>query len=127
MADSRVKGPRLSLTLKKPCRVLFESMGLFGAGPSGDVYFHYTSELAFQNITHASKAVAEVWASLTTEGPHANAWWGKGVYSVPLQPHDWHDREELLDNNFRNMMKRRSSDWHFTLSTHCFSLVSPTP
>ena len=36
MADSPVKGPRLSLTLKKPCRVLFESMGIcLGLGPQG--------------------------------------------------------------------------------------------
>ena len=93
---------------------------------SGEVYFHYTSELAFQNITHVGKAVAEVWASLTTEGPHANAWWGKGVYSVPLQPHQWRDRQELLDNNFRNMMRRRSSTafrWFHTPLSGFFPII----
>ena len=81
------------------------------SGDGGQVFFHYTSELAFENITHASKAAAEIWASLRTEGPNANAWWGKGIYTVPLPPDQWESREQLLDNNFRNMMQRdRDSD-----------------
>ena len=70
----------------------------------GQVVFHYTSEVAFRNITHPAKKAAEVWASLKTEGPGANAWWGKGIYSVPYPPDGWRDRAQLLDNNFRNMM-----------------------
>jgi len=81
------------------------------SGDGGQVFFHYTSELAFGNITHPSKEAAEIWASLRTEGPNANAWWGKGIYSVPLPPDQWESREQLLDNNFRNMMQRdRDSD-----------------
>eukprot|EP00435_Cladocopium_sp_Y103_P031681 s163_g8.t1 len=81
------------------------------SGQNGQVFFHYTSELAFGNITHPSKETAEIWASLRTEGPNANAWWGKGIYTVPLPPDQWQSREKLLDNNFRNMMQRdRDSD-----------------
>ena len=79
-------------------------------GHGGEVYFHYTSELAFRNITHPAKEAVEVWASLRTSGPNANAWWGKGIYTVPFPPDQWKDREQLLDNNFRNMMKRDSKD-----------------
>lgn len=79
-------------------------------GHGGEVYFHYTSELAFRNITHPAKEAAEIWASLRTSGPNANAWWGKGIYTVPFPPDQWKDREQLLDNNFRNMMKRDSKD-----------------
>ena len=50
--------------------------------------------------------MAEVWASLRTDGPNANAWWGRGIYSVPRPPDLWKDGYELLDNNFRNMMAR---------------------
>ena len=70
----------------------------------GQVVFHYTSSVAFRNITHPRKKAAELWASLRTEGPDANAWWGKGIYSVPHPPDGWRDRAQLLDNNFRNMM-----------------------
>ncbi|CAL1128490.1 unnamed protein product [Cladocopium goreaui] len=80
------------------------------SGHGGEVYFHYTSELAFRNITHPAKEAAEVWASLKTDGPNANAWWGKGIYTVPLPPDQWQNREQLLDNNFRNMMRRDRED-----------------
>ena len=79
-------------------------------GHGGEVYFHYTSKLAFRNITHPAKEAVEIWASLRTSGPNANAWWGKGIYTVPFPPDQWKDREQLLDNNFRNMMKRDSND-----------------
>jgi len=79
-------------------------------GQGGEVYFHYTSELAFRNITHPAKEAVEIWASLRTSGPNANAWWGKGIYTVPFPPDQWKDREQLLDNNFRNMMKRDCED-----------------
>ena len=76
------------------------------SGPDAKVFFHYTEELPFRNITALEKEAAEVWASLRTEGERANAWWGRGVYSVPKSPDQWTDRMELLDNNFRNMIKR---------------------
>ena len=50
----------------------------------------------------------EIYASLVTEGERANAWWGQGVYTVSKAPHDWWDLQDLLDNNFRNMLKRDS-------------------
>ena len=77
-------------------------------GHGGEVYFHYTSDLAFRNITHPAKEAAEIWASLRTSGEDANAWWGKGIYTVPKPPDQWENRGQLLDNNFRNMMKRDS-------------------
>eukprot|EP00435_Cladocopium_sp_Y103_P054492 s1011_g17.t1 len=40
--------------------------------------FHYTTQSGFRNITAESKKAVEVFASLVTEGPDANAWWGKG-------------------------------------------------
>ena len=76
------------------------------SGDGGQVFFHYTSEFGFLNMTDLSKKAAEIWASLRTEGPNANAWWGKGIYTVPLPPDQWQSREQLLDNNFRNMMQR---------------------
>ena len=76
------------------------------ARPGAKAFFHYTGELAFRNITALEKEAAEVWASLRTEGESANAWWGRGVYSVPKSPDKWANQMELLDNNFRNMMKR---------------------
>ncbi|CAK9077904.1 unnamed protein product [Durusdinium trenchii] len=80
------------------------------SGTGGQVVFHYTSEVGFHNITHPSKEASEIWASLNTEGPNANAWWGKGVYTVPWSPDQWRDRDKLLDNNFRNMMRRDHKD-----------------
>ncbi|CAK9024514.1 Nephrocystin-3 [Durusdinium trenchii] len=74
--------------------------------PNAKVFFHYTSALAFHNITALEKEAAEVFASLVTEGPRANAWWGAGVYSVPKPPDEWTNRRQLLDNNFRRMMRR---------------------
>ena len=76
------------------------------AGPGAKAYFHYTGELPFRNITALEKEAAEVWASLKIEGESANAWWGRGVYSVPKSPDRWANQMELLDNNFRNMMRR---------------------
>ena len=76
------------------------------ARPGAKAFFHYTGELAFRNITALEKEAAEVWASLKTEGESANAWWRRGVYSVPKSPDKWANQMELLDNNFRNMMKR---------------------
>ena len=76
------------------------------ARPGAKAFFHYTGELPFRNITALEKEAAEVWASLKTEGESANAWWGRGVYSVPKSPDKWANQMELLDNNFRNMMKR---------------------
>lgn len=67
-------------------------------------------ELGFHNITALEKKAAEVFASLITQGPGANAWWGAGVYSVPKPPDQWADRHQLLDNNFRNMMRRDLQD-----------------
>lgn len=70
----------------------------------------FSGELPYRNITAIQKKAAEIWASLKTEGPGANAWWGRGVYSVPKPPNEWKNRQELLDNNFRNMMKRDLAD-----------------
>ena len=76
------------------------------SGPGAKAFFHYTEELPFRNITALEKEAAEVWASLRTEGKSANAWWGRGVYTVPKPPDQWSNRMELLDNNYRNMIKR---------------------
>ena len=76
-----------------------------GSGPL-ECVFHYTAEIGFQNITNSKKKAAEIFASLITEGDKANAWWGKGVYTVRKAPDEWPDVQKLLDNNFRNMLKR---------------------
>ncbi|CAK9052233.1 unnamed protein product [Durusdinium trenchii] len=68
--------------------------------------FHYTTELGFRNITDPRKTLVEVFASLITKGEKANAWWGQGVYSVQKPPDEWPDIEALIDNNYRNMLKR---------------------
>ncbi|CAK9025303.1 Nephrocystin-3 [Durusdinium trenchii] len=70
------------------------------------VVFHYTNFLAFKNITNEAKEDIELWASLEIEGPTANAWYGRGLYTVPLPPDAWGDINALLDNNYRNMMRR---------------------
>ncbi|CAK9092688.1 unnamed protein product [Durusdinium trenchii] len=72
----------------------------------GQVLFHYTTQLAYQNITNEAKEKVELMASIRTEGETANAWWGKGVYSVPRAPDEWENKEQILDNNYRSMMKR---------------------
>ena len=76
-----------------------------GSGPL-ECVFHYTTEIGFRNITNSKKKAAEIFASLITEGDKANAWWGKGVYTVRKAPDEWPDVQKLLDNNFRNMLKR---------------------
>lgn len=79
------------------------------SGPGADalVVFHYTDAVGFRNITNTAKEEQEVFASLKTEGDDANAWWGKGVYTVFKAPDEWEDGiPSLLDNNFRNMMAR---------------------
>ena len=76
-----------------------------GSGPL-ECLFHYTTEIGFRNITNTKKKAAEIFASLITEGDKANAWWGKGVYTVRKAPDEWPDVQTLLDNNFRNMLKR---------------------
>ncbi|CAK9101971.1 Kinesin light chain 1 (KLC 1) [Durusdinium trenchii] len=88
-------------------KVWADALDLTQAGGDGDVecYFHYTTQLGFRNITHESKAAVEVFASLITSGEKANAWWGKGVYSVRKAPDEWPSVETLLDNNYRNMLK----------------------
>ncbi|CAK8986864.1 unnamed protein product [Durusdinium trenchii] len=89
-------------------KVWADALDLTQAGGDGDVecYFHCTTQLGFRNITHESKAAVEVFASLITSGEKANAWWGKGVYSVRKAPDEWPSVETLLDNNYRNMLKR---------------------
>eukprot|EP00434_Breviolum_minutum_P037420 symbB.v1.2.033177.t1/scaffold4024.1/size46069/1 len=70
------------------------------------VVFHYTNFLAFKNITNEAKEDIELWASLEIEGPTANAWYGRGLYTVPLAPDGWENIDAILDNNYRNMMRR---------------------
>ena len=65
---------------------------LVGCQHPGEVFFHYTNHVAFVNITHTVKEAAEIYASLNISGPHANAWWGQGVYTVPKPPDQWENR-----------------------------------
>ncbi|CAL1160442.1 unnamed protein product, partial [Cladocopium goreaui] len=89
-------------------KVWQDALDLTQSGGSGEVhcYFHYTTQVGFRNITAPQKKAVEVFASLVTEGPTANAWWGQGVYSVRRAPHEWPDVATLVDNNFRNMHRR---------------------
>lgn len=75
------------------------------SGQDGQVFFHYTSEPGFRNITHPNKEAAEIWASVRTEGPNANTWWDKGIYIVRFPPDHWQSRE-LLNNHLCNMMQK---------------------
>ena len=34
-----------------------------------------------------------------------------GVYSVTKAPHEWSDIETLIDNNYRNMLRRDTESW----------------
>eukprot|EP00435_Cladocopium_sp_Y103_P042554 s2438_g11.t2 len=89
-------------------KVWQDAVDLTQSGGTGEVecLFHYTTQLGFRNITSPSKKAVEVFASLVTGGPKANAWWGQGVYSVRRAPDEWPDVATLIDNNFRNMHKR---------------------
>ncbi|CAJ1410537.1 unnamed protein product [Effrenium voratum] len=77
------------------------------------VVFHYTDELAFRRIV-GGKA-AEVWASLV---PSSGSGAARGVYTVPKPPDEWQDydraqlqdRQELLENNYRQTMRRHRED-----------------
>eukprot|EP00435_Cladocopium_sp_Y103_P060592 s1011_g22.t1 len=86
-------------------KVWQDALDLTQSGGTGEVQclFHYTTSLGFRNITAPSKKAVEVFASLLTEGPDANAWWGQGVYTVQKAPHEWADVAMLVDNNYRNM------------------------
>ena len=48
-------------------QVWADALDLTQAGGDGDVecYFHYTTQLGFHNITHASKAAVEVFVLLS--------------------------------------------------------------
>ncbi|CAK9081254.1 unnamed protein product [Durusdinium trenchii] len=89
-------------------KVWQDALDLTLASGASDVQclFHYTAELGFRNITDPRKAAVEVFASLITQGEKANAWWGQGVYSVQNPPDEWPEIEALIDNNYRNMLKR---------------------
>eukprot|EP00435_Cladocopium_sp_Y103_P063374 s1011_g25.t1 len=92
-------------------KVWQDALDLTQSGRTGEVecLFHYTNPKGFRNITAPSKKAVEVFASLVTEGPDANAWWGQGkfsVYSVRSAPDEWPDMATLIDNNYRNMHAR---------------------
>jgi len=74
-----------------------------GASRPRRVVFHYTDELAFRRIVE-SEVAAEIWASLVQSGG------AQGIYTVPKPPDEWQDKEELLENNYRQMMKRDRED-----------------
>lgn len=44
-----------------------------------------------------AKEDIELWASLEIEGPTANAWYGRGLYTVPLAPDGWENIDAILD------------------------------
>lgn len=92
--------------LHKPTGITVWGDALDLSTERAQVVFHYTNFLAFKNITNEAKEDIELWASLEIEGPTANAWYGRGLYTVPLPPDGWEDIQALLDNNYRNMMRR---------------------
>ncbi|CAE7498352.1 unnamed protein product [Symbiodinium sp. KB8] len=85
-------------------RVWADALDLSLGQPDSRVVFHYTSELTFREVTSEEKQPAEVWAALKSDP--GTAWFGSGLYTVPKAPDEWKDRAELLDNNFRNLMKK---------------------
>lgn len=52
-----------------------------------------------------AKEDIELWASLEIEGPTANAWYGRGLYTVPLPPDAWENIEALLEPWRLQMLK----------------------
>lgn len=81
----------------KRSKVWQDALDLTQSGGTGEVKCLFHSP---------SKKAVEVFASLVTEGPKANAWWGQGVYTVRKAPHEWADVAVLIDNNYRNMHAR---------------------
>eukprot|EP00913_Durusdinium_trenchii_P023568 g22143.t1 len=76
----------------------------FSLGRPVKVVFHYTDELAFRRIIAGGSDPSEAWASLVQSGG------AQGIYTVPKPPDEWQDKEELLENNYRQMMKRDRED-----------------
>ena len=64
-------------------------------------FIHYTTPLAFLNMTNSSKAAAEVWASLKPE----NALFGSGIYGSAKGPDEYGSKEAILWNNYRAQIK----------------------
>lgn len=92
-------------------RIWREAIDLSGDSDNFIVLFHYTSYLAFSCITYSGNAASEVRASLVTEGDHANAFYGQGVYATQKSPDMWgvtgqEIKSRILDNNFRRMLQR---------------------
>ena len=52
--------------------------------------------ILFISMIFQAKEDIELWASLEIEGPTANAWYGRGLYTVPLPPDGWEDIQALL-------------------------------
>ena len=76
-------------------------LDLSGGASSCALAFHYTNELGFSNVTNASKAVAEMWASLQ---PDVDAHWGRGTYGSSKDPEAFGSREAVLTNNYYSQL-----------------------
>ncbi|CAK9095558.1 unnamed protein product, partial [Durusdinium trenchii] len=89
-------------------KVWQDALDLTQASDASDVQclFHYTNEFGFRNITDLRKTAVELFASLVTSGEKANAWWGKGVYSVKKPPDEWENMDAIIENNYLNMKNR---------------------
>ena len=131
-----------SVQLSSSWQVWQDALDLTQSGGTGEVkcLFHYTGQLGFRNITAPSKKAVEVFvldsvtthhvvclppthppshkllddpkASLVTEGPKANAWWGQGKFSSSRPPtmvhHNGQSMVELVRAPFATMEPKHS-------------------
>lgn len=65
--------------------------------------YHYTPDVAFNNIACNVFADAQLFASLKDEC----AMFGKGIYASSKEPSKWDSAEQLVRNNYRTQVKQR--------------------
>ena len=68
-----------------------------------------------------AKEDIELWASLEIEGPTANAWYGRGLYTVPLPPDGWEDIHALLATWWNGLAA--GDGWSEASFSHAMSIL----
>ena len=83
--------------------------------------FHYTTPVAFANITDDNRAKAELWASLEEK----NALFGPGVYASERPPDVFRKRQNVLLNNYLTQIEEDPAileKWS-ERAGHCIPLI----
>ena len=78
---------------------------------------HYTTPIAFVNMTNASKTSAEVWASLVP----AQSLFGKGIYGSAKAPDEYGSKDAILWNNYRAQINT-GGEWEKKYKDNCESV-----